>query len=280
MGRLLSEYRWIMIVVIAITVWAWARTGETALKIDDADYNAAWKTYIARDKNQEPALSYQYEDCFRKAAQDNALPYSLLLAVARGESFFNPEAISKKSCYGIMQIQWPGTAKDLGIDSLTDLLDPCKNIAAGAAYLRRLMDRYDGNVHLTLAAYNYGPGAIGKNPSVDDIPRGARWYSGYIHHHLQKILEGARSIHSVSSTGATLAIRSGASEKKKEIIAFNRPYRAMGFYDTIQKRAPSIRLDWFRSGPGRFQVVLLYSNDDELVQGIAVLKQLGFTLRQ
>ncbi|CCK80693.1 lytic transglycosylase domain-containing protein [Desulfobacula toluolica] len=240
------------------------------LEIDQRDYNQAWKNYLAGDSSKKPDRIYQYEDCFKKAAQENDLPFSLVLAVARGESFFNPKAMSKKSCYGIMQIQWPGTAKDMGITSLTDLMDPCKNIAAGAKYLRLLMNRYDDNIHLALAGYNHGPGAIGKNPSVDDIPEGAQWYSGYIHHHLEKILK--KNV----PAGKPIKITPGYPEQKLEIIAFNQPYRAKGFYDTIQARASSINLDWFRSGPGRFQVVMLYNSDAELNSGLQVLNDLGF----
>ena len=90
-----------------------------------------------------------------------------------------------------MQILWPQTAKHLGIDQLEALYDPCTNILAGAKYLRELLDRYNGNLHLTLAAYNYGPGRIRKNSNSDSIPRGAQWYSSYIFHHLKHILRGA-----------------------------------------------------------------------------------------
>lgn len=263
-----------MIFFAVMSLCVHASISDARLEIDDRDYNQEWKTYVVRESSKEPVQDYEYEECFRKAAKKNNLPFSLLLAVARGESFFNPKAMSKKDCYGIMQIQWPGTAKDMGIKSLKDLLNPCKNITAGAKYLRWLMDRYENNIHLTLAAYNYGTGTIGKNPLPNDIPEGAQWYSGYIHHHLQKILKGA------VLSGKPLKIRPSSSEQKLEIIAFNQPYRARAFYDTIQSQAPSINLDWFRVGPGRFQVVMLYSSDSELNKGIRILKKAGFTARE
>ena len=237
-------------------------------KIEGRDYNLAWKDYLAKDTLKTPVSAYLYEDCFIKAAEKNNLPLTLLLAVARGESFFNPLAISKKQCYGIMQIQWPQTAKDLGITRRSDLFDPCKNIQAGAKYLRRLMNRYNENLHLALAAYNYGPGRIKKESSLDSIPGGAKWYSGYIHHHLQTILKG--------STGSnTLSPRQPyQKELKFEIIVFNKPYRARGFYNSIQKKAPLLQFEWFRVGPGRFQVVMLYKNTKELDCGKAVLRRL------
>ena len=148
----------------------------------------AWKQYMAAKTHSRPAFQFPFEACFQKAAQQYELPVSLLLAVARGESDFDPKAKSDKNCYGIMQIRWPITAKHLGITTLEALGDPCTNITAGAKYIREMLDRYAGNLHLALAAYNYGPGRISQKASPALIPKGAQWYSGYVHHHLEYIL--------------------------------------------------------------------------------------------
>lgn len=244
---------------------------------DGQTLQTVWERYLSRDAHKEPLLRFPYEDCFRVAAETSDLPLSLLLAVARGESDFDPRAKSDKSCYGIMQIRWPITAKHLGITSRHALYDPCTNIRAGARYLRELLDRYEGNLHLALAAYNYGPGRISKGIHPNAIPRGARWYSSYIHHHLQYVM---RSATGNSSHNAPQKKRSYRPEGKLEIVSFNEPYRARGFYDYSVTRWPSLRFGWFKVGLGRYRVVMLYKNRRELNRGRKVLGRLGFSMRE
>ncbi|MDH3451642.1 MAG: lytic transglycosylase domain-containing protein, partial [Gammaproteobacteria bacterium] len=142
------------------------------------DLNTAWQDYADQRALQPPAFKFPHATCFSAAALQYELPESLLLAVARGESDFEATARSRANAHGVMQILWPGTAKHLGIHRLSDLYDPCTNIDAGARYLKELLAHYDGNLHLALAAYNYGPGRIAQDGSA--IPSGANWYSGYI----------------------------------------------------------------------------------------------------
>ncbi len=237
------------------------------ITVPNVNYERIWQHYLAQNASIEPQSGYPFEACFKLAARKYLLPRSLLMAVARGESFFDPKAKSHKNCYGVMQIRWPKTAKHLGINKLNNLLNPCTNILAGAKYLRELMDRYDGNLHLALAAYNYGPGRIPKRAVSAAIPQGANWYSGYIHHHLKKILK-----HSIPVHGNT---KSYLPQKRLAVIKFSQPYRAKGFLNFIHQKAPSLKMDFFRTYMGRFQVVLLYNNSDELIKGKNILKHLG-----
>ena len=97
-----------------------------------------------------------------------------------------------------MQILWPDTARHLGIYRLSQLYDPCTNIDAGARYLKELLGNYDDNLHLALAAYNYGPSRIAKDGF--NIPSGAEWYSGYIYRHLNYVLGDGSKQNTVPDT--------------------------------------------------------------------------------
>lgn len=77
-------------------------------------------------------------------------------AIIHAESAFNPNALSKAGAMGLMQLM-PGTASDFGV---SDRLDPAENIRGGVAYLRFLMDMFDGNADLVSAAYNAGQNAV------------------------------------------------------------------------------------------------------------------------
>lgn len=91
----------------------------------------------------------------------HALPAGLLDALIWTESRYNPLAISKAGAAGLGQLM-PGTARDLGV---SDRFDPKENVAGAARYLRQMLDRF-GMVHLALAAYNAGPGAVQKAKGV------------------------------------------------------------------------------------------------------------------
>ena len=92
------------------------------------------------------------------SAAEQSLSPDLVRAVIRVESGWNPRARSDKGAQGLMQLM-PGTAAQYGV---TNAFDPEQNIRGGVAYLKTLMDRFDGNTELALAAYNAGPGAVEK----------------------------------------------------------------------------------------------------------------------
>jgi len=92
------------------------------------------------------------------AANKYGLDPNLVIAVATQESGGNPNAVSPVGAQGVMQLM-PATAAQLGV---TNPLDPSQNIDAGVRYLSQLMDQFDGNTQLALAAYNWGPGHVSK----------------------------------------------------------------------------------------------------------------------
>ena len=242
------------------------------LKIQKLDYSRAWKSYLSDKAFLEPVREYPFETCFRQAAKEYDLPMTLLLAIARGESDFNPRSKSSKSCYGIMQIQWPGTARDLGFTSLSQLYEPCRNIKAGAKYIRMMLNRYHGDLHRALAAYNYGPGRISRKKGAL-IPQGAIWYSGYIYHHLQKVMAGAANARSVP-----LGRQKYFPGTKTPVIRFHNPFRARDFMAYFNERAPDLRLDWFRTSLGETYVVLITDTKAEQETCFKHMKELGYSL--
>jgi hypothetical protein len=233
----------------------------------DSDFDGAWQNYVATQTHLGPAYRFPHASCFGTAALQHDLPETLLLAVARGESDFEATARSRANAHGVMQILWPDTARHLGIHRLSELYDPCTNIDAGARYLKELLERYKGNLHLTLAAYNYGPRRI----PVDGgpIPTGANWYSGYIFRHLNYVLGGDSPMKPV---GAALYSDLGQST----LVTFGEPYRAAAFVQSLELQAPDLNLDWFRCGTGEFEVVMTYADRQEFDSSASLLRKAGF----
>ena len=93
-----------------------------------------------------------------KYAEKNGLDSDFVKAVVKQESGFNPNATSKCGAMGLMQLM-PATAEGLGV---TNAYDAEQNIMGGTKYLKGLMDRFDNNKSLALAAYNAGPNAVKK----------------------------------------------------------------------------------------------------------------------
>ena len=241
---------------------------KTDTSIDAGALEARWQTFSRTADQTQPALDFPYAHCFRQAAAAHELPETLLLAVARGESDFKPTVRSHANAYGLMQILWPGTAKHLGLTRLSDLLEPCTNVEAGARYLKELLENYKGNLHRALAAYNYGPSRI--PVSGGKLPDGAVWYSSYILRHLDFVLHGSRK----RPRGSARKPYSG--QDRLFVIRFSRPYRAAAFVETLQPRFGDIRLDWFRRPDEGFDVVMLYSSEKERQRGRQLLSDMGF----
>jgi soluble lytic murein transglycosylase-like protein len=95
------------------------------------------------------------------AAKKHGLPPNFVHSVVSAESGYQTNAVSPRGAIGLMQLM-PGTAQAFGADPH----DPAQNVEAGAAYLRALLIKYDGDSRRALAAYNAGPGAVAKYNGV------------------------------------------------------------------------------------------------------------------
>ncbi|MBA3974449.1 MAG: lytic transglycosylase [Candidatus Solibacter sp.] len=115
-------------------------------------------------KIEQPKAARTARELVDEMARRNGLPPEIVHSVAQVESAYQTRAVSPKGAIGVMQLM-PGTAKRLGADPH----DPEQNIAAGAQLLRELLLKYENDpnpVRRALAAYNAGPGAVGKYGGV------------------------------------------------------------------------------------------------------------------
>jgi soluble lytic murein transglycosylase-like protein len=114
----------------------------------------------AREEAAEPDLPF--EEHILQAAQTYQVDATLIRAIIMAESSYNPRAVSHRGAQGLMQLM-PTTAKWLGIE---DSFDPAMNIDGGVRYFKKLLDRFDGDVKLALAAYNAGSRYVRKYGGV------------------------------------------------------------------------------------------------------------------
>ena len=139
-------------------IYSW-RDPSGVLTLSDRPQNAAARVIAVPVSSPLIGRSNpHYEPLIRQHASQQGLRPELVRAVIQVESAFNPRAVSPKGAMGLMQLM-PATARRFGV---IDPFNPAENIRAGVSYLRQLLERYDQNEQLALAAYNAGPAAVDK----------------------------------------------------------------------------------------------------------------------
>ena len=106
-----------------------------------------------------------------KAANRHKVDPAMVMAIIMAESSYNPKAISKKGAKGLMQLM-PTTARSLGVK---DIFNPEHNINAGVRYFKKLLNQFDGDVELALAAYNAGSRKVREHRGIPPF-RATKYY--------------------------------------------------------------------------------------------------------
>lgn len=252
-GRILTGI--ILCVVALVALFQGSNVEAKRSSLSESEIRQLWDDAAKTIYKAEVSGAFPYIGFFREASKEHGVPLPLLLAMARGESNFDAKAESTRDCYGIMQILWPGTAKDLGFTSKEQLFDPKRSINAGAKYIAMLTKMFKGDLFKAVAAYNYGPGTIQRQ---DPMPEGAQWYAHYIHRHLESVLAGP-----YTKTDRIL------------LLEFTYYGTASRYLDYVQGRVPGVSLEIFRSNKYTFDVYVLYKNDKEKSRYLAELEKIG-----
>ncbi len=120
-----------------------------------------WDFY-RKEKGSQPSSVASYLEIIQRYSNLYRLEEALIKAVIKVESDYNPRVVSSRGAQGLMQLI-PETAKDLRV---VNPFDPSENIRGGSQYLRQMLDQFDDNLELALAAYNAGPNAVKRHGGV------------------------------------------------------------------------------------------------------------------
>lgn len=146
---------------------------------------------------RDPQRYSKYDAHIRQAARLYQLPESFIRAVMKVESDFTPDVVSHAGAMGLMQLM-PHTAARLGV---RNPFDPRENILGGARYLRMLANQFNGDLVLTIAAYNAGEGAVLRHSGVPPYRETRRYVKRVLSHYYSFRSEGSQLAQASASGG-------------------------------------------------------------------------------
>jgi hypothetical protein len=135
-------------------------------------------------EDSQPLFQSKYNAIILEAARFHDVDAALVSAVIKAESDYDPRTLSNKGARGLMQLM-PATAERFGV---TNAFDPTQNIYGGTRYLRWLLNKFDGNADLAVAAYNAGEGNVFKYNGVPPFRETVN-YINRIAKHIRKAIE-------------------------------------------------------------------------------------------
>lgn len=149
----------------------------------DTPTHGRWSMYLKERAPEGPQLQ-SYRDLIRRHANSFRLEEALVKAVIKVESNYQSRVVSSKGAQGLMQLI-PETARDLKVHNP---FDPSENIRGGSEYLRRMLDLFDNDLELALAAYNAGPSTVqryGGIPPYEETRNYVTRVKQYLDHYRQ-----------------------------------------------------------------------------------------------
>ena len=182
--RPLLGFALVINMLIAVTA-AWGdvymyKDANGVLNFTNTPTHSGYQRVIREARVTGSAVSPEaYEGMIQAASDRHNIDPDLVKAVIKVESDFNPSARSRKGAMGLMQLM-PDTARQ---HNVTDAYDPNDNVEGGVRHLKLLLGRYQGDLQLSLAAYNAGSGAVDKHGGIppfaetrDYVKRVLRFY--------------------------------------------------------------------------------------------------------
>ncbi len=177
------------------------------------------KGYTRIITENKPHLKREYDD-YDHIISNKSLKYNIepavIKAVITAESNWDPKAISHKGAIGLMQLM-PTTAEDMQV---SNPFDPEENIEGGTKYLRYLLNRFNGDLDLALAAYNAGPARVEESGGIPAISETTRYVKN-----VNKIYKGANinnqtQIYKVTYDDGTILYTNTSSYSQRKLSKF------------------------------------------------------------
>lgn len=177
---------------------------------------SAVKDVTAGQMAQTAPRAVTLDSLFSAASKTYNVPTSLLKAIAKAESNFNPKAVSSAGAQGIMQLM-PATSRSMNV---SDPFDAKQSIMAGAKLIGGLIDKYDGNTKLALAAYNAGSGNVAKYGGIPPFTETQNYVKKVMKYYASGVeVDPARNIYELNDADLEAYGLGAAGEQNGDINA-------------------------------------------------------------